>query len=223
MKKFYAFLFLIMAMYFVVNQRKNFEKFNTIESPKKSKSTVALNKEALKKKKVETYKQNLTTKFKGSQLGRFANACVGQDFFIKDDFYRDLKNFKITAKDISHWENHYFTDKGIDKVLRIELSENSAGEQVRLLKLFSLDSEGFPTPIAVSSDEATNPTKKTIDNYIGDNQVSLGRVYTLVKGDLELGVDELDSVIKEFKLTSSSGEYSCDLEILPKCRCIPIR
>lgn len=210
-------------MYLVVYKRKHFESFVTNVKPKDSKNIKAPNEMELKLKKIEDYKLNLTKRFEKSQLARFANVCVGEDFFTRGDFYRDLKDFKISAKDISHWANHYFTDAGVEKVLRIELSENSKGEQVRFLKLFSLDNDGFPTPISISTDEATNPTKKTIDNFLGSNKVSIGRVYTLIKGDLELSVDELDSVIKEFKLTSKSGEYTCDLEGLPKCRCIPIR
>jgi hypothetical protein len=89
-----------------------------------------------------------------------------------EDAFEQLSADQEFRDEIDFKNFHYTLPNGEQRRLQIRIDEDPQGGVYKVLKLYKLDNEGLPEPIAVDKKIAHNPTEDTIESFLSEGSIS---------------------------------------------------
>jgi hypothetical protein len=118
-----------------------------------------------------------------------------------------------------HLKNH----EGVERRLRLEITEADDGQVLRELKYFAVDPEGLPIPVEVSADKRINPSDEVVNHMLKEGDVFYKEksAYAIFADNSRIEFTEKNGKLAEFEFQKGNSYFRCQsLAARDGCQCI---
>ena len=122
------------------------------------------------------------------------------------------------------WMNwHLRTKEGLERRLRLEVTDNDEGRMVRELHWYAVDREGLPVPLELESSKRYNPNDETINQMLHEGEVFFKEKAAVAIYDSGDRVDfiERNGELTELEVLKGDRFFRCSsLKNRESCQCV---
>jgi hypothetical protein len=128
------------------------------------------------------------------------------------------------ANQADRWMNWHLKNKeGVERRVRLEITEGDEGKIVRELKYFAVDKEGLPVPMNLPPEKKDNPTDETLNSMLKEGDVFYKEkaAYAVFSGGARVEFVEKNGQLSELEFQKGDRYFRCqNLKLRDSCQCV---
>jgi hypothetical protein len=113
--------------------------------------------------------------------------------------------------------------EGVERRLRLEISETEDGKLIRSLKYFAVDRDGLPIEMPLAPDRKDNPSDEVLNSMLKEGDVFYKEkaAYAIFSGGSRLEFIEKNGFLSEIEFQKGSRFFRCqNLKAREACQCV---
>lgn len=118
-----------------------------------------------------------------------------------------------------HLKNH----EGVERRVRLEISESDDGQIYRELKYFAVDKDGQSIPMDLPPEKKSNPSDEVVNQMLKEGDVFYKEraAYALFAGDARIEYNEKNGELADFEFQNGERYFRCqNLKTRDSCQCV---